>query len=151
MARYVFVEAGVEVGEADAGSAQEALTNFDFDASAYVEVERTIWVRVGAQNLEDADDFSTRKFRLDPREPKCSGGGEHDWRAPHRLVGGLKENPGVHAHDGGVTIQEACLRCGCGRLTDTWAMDPTDGTAGHESVEYQPGKYAEDLEPAEAG
>jgi hypothetical protein len=57
------------------------------------------------------------------------------------LVGGIEENPGVWGHGGGVVINEACVRCGCGRTTDTWAQDPSTGRQGLESVAYEEGAY----------
>ena len=74
--------------------------------------------------------------RVDPPEPECPQNGEHDWVTPHALVGGLKENPGVHGHGGGVTVQYVCRHCGCGKLIDTWVQDPSTGVQGLESVEY---------------
>ena len=46
-------------------------------------------------------------------------GHSHTWKAPHRLVGGLEENPGVWS-GGGVrfTFVKVC-RCGAWRRTDT--------------------------------
>jgi hypothetical protein len=72
---------------------------------------------------------------LPPDEPKCSSGA-HAWCSPYELLGGLKENPGVFGHEGGVRIKEVCKHCGTRRLTDTWATNPCNGTQGHETVEY---------------
>jgi hypothetical protein len=70
---------------------------------------------------------------IDPDEPDCDDG-EHDWQSPHEIVGGIKENPGVWGHGGGVTIREICTICGMERHTDTWA---DDGHGGHmRSVSY---------------
>ncbi len=90
-------------------------------------------------------DRASHRVTIDPDEPDCVGGDGHAWASPVKLVGGIKENPGCWGHGGGVIIDEACLRCGCRRQTDTWAQDPTDGTQGLRSVEYAPGHY--DLAP----
>lgn len=38
----------------------------------------------------------------------------HDWRTPHSLVGGIKENPGVWSTGGtGMTFDYVCRNCGC--------------------------------------
>lgn len=38
----------------------------------------------------------------------------HDWRSPHSLVGGLKENPGYWSGGGTITISKSvCACCGC--------------------------------------
>ncbi len=60
-------------------------------------------------------------------EPQCSAS-EHAWASPVEVVGGLKENPGVFGHGGGVRIREVCRHCGAYRITDTWYQDPTDGS-----------------------
>lgn len=60
--------------------------------------------------------------------PECVDGGEHDWRAPYGLVGGIVENPGVWGHGGGIVSTEYCFRCGCQMRSDTWAQDPSDGS-----------------------
>jgi hypothetical protein len=81
---------------------------------------------------------------IDPgiaNQPACVDGEDHDWQSPIEIVGGIKENPGVWGHGGGVTIQEVCLRCGCGKCTDTWAQDPETGEQGLRSIKYAPGWY----------
>lgn len=77
-------------------------------------------------------------------EPECVGGRGHDWASPYDIVGGIKENPGVWGHGGGVICREVCLRCGCGRTTDTWAGD---GCGGHtEEVTYESGQHLDALQ-----
>jgi hypothetical protein len=82
---------------------------------------------------------------LDPIEPDCDGDQEHDWQSPYEIVGGIKENPGVWGHGGGVTITEVCIHCGCERFTDTWAQNPETGEQGLTSVAYTEGKYADEV------
>lgn len=95
---------------------------------------RSFWVSITAH---DRDGIRTsRKVQIDPTEPPCEDGNEHNWTSPHEIVGGLKENPGVWGHGGGVVITEVCSHCGLRRITDTWAQDPTDGEQGLTSVEY---------------
>ena len=78
---------------------------------------------------------------LQPEEPSCTHEGGHDWQAPHEIVGGSKENPGVWRHGAGVRIHEVCIHCGCGRVTDTWAQRPDTGEQGLTSIEYDPEAY----------
>ena len=48
----------------------------------------------------------------DAPEPECSEA-EHDWRAPHSVVGGLSENPGVWSTGGTTTTHvRVCAHCG---------------------------------------
>lgn len=37
---------------------------------------------------------------------------EHDWREPYKVVGGLRENPGVFSEGGRITIRSVCSHCG---------------------------------------
>jgi hypothetical protein len=60
-------------------------------------------------------------------EVECGRDG-HEWASDHDVVGGLKENPGVWGHGGGVTTRRHCRHCGTYRVTDTWA---DDGRGGH--------------------
>lgn len=95
---------------------------------------------------DETDEEGSVHIALQPEEPECpSDEGEHDWQSPHEILGGLEENPGVWGHGGGVIIHEVCMHCGCERMTDTWAQDPTTGRQGLESVRYEPGKYADDI------
>lgn len=100
--------------------------------------------------IEGRTDRDSHKVAIEPEEPDCVEGKSHDWASPHRVVGGIKENPGVWGIGGGVIIHEACLRCGCGRVTNTWAQDMTDGEQGLTSVSYEPGRYSDELFGAEA-
>jgi len=115
--------------------------NWEWDLSECT----TIWVRYYVYWTDEDGEEQNRweKVGIDPPEPKCKSDDGHDWQSPHAIVGGIKENPGVYGHGGGVTIQSVCMRCGCGQLTDTWAQDPEDGEQGLESVRYQEGKYAD--------
>lgn len=143
------LEDGEEYGACEAASAEEALqeAKSNVDASNY-DVTSTCWVRVEVVADEDEDYYEERasaKVALHPDEPECSES-EHDWQSPHEILGGLAENPGVWGSGGGVVIHEVCMHCGCERVTDTWAQDPVDGEQGLRSVEYEPGKYASEVE-----
>jgi hypothetical protein len=92
--------------------------------------------------VEAHSDCASAKVQLDPEEPPCGHKRHpnpegHDWQSPHEVVGGLKENPGVQGHGGGVTIEEVCARCGTYKVTDTWAQDMTDGEQGLTSTAYR--------------
>jgi hypothetical protein len=108
--------------------------------------DSTQWVNVTVWEKGSDDYPETHKIAIEPNEPACVDSQGHDWQSPVGIVGGIKEAPGVYGHGGGITIQEVCLRCGCGRLRDTWAQDPQDGRQGLASVEYQPGKYESEVE-----
>lgn len=96
---------------------------------------RGLWVHV---------DVESDDVEIEPEEPECIDSEGHDWQSPLELVGGIKENPGVWGHGGGVIINAVCVRCGCGKTTDTWAQNPRNGVQGLTSIEYEPAKY--DLE-----
>lgn len=106
--------------------------------------DSTQWVHGRVRKLDRAGnevEGESITIEIDPREPACETGHEHDWQSPWDIVGGCKESPGVYGHGGGVTIQEVCIHCGCGRLTDTWAQDSYNGRQGLESVTYEAGKF----------
>ena len=49
--------------------------------------------------------------------PDCETGEDHDWRSPHSVVGGLRDNPGVWAIGGTETkTVEVCRNCGMYRV-----------------------------------
>lgn len=107
------------------------------DRSNYSDAEGTIWIDVLARNLVTGEE-ECATVQLDEDEPECSEGkGEHDWRRPYSVLGGLKENPGVWGNGGGVIIKECCAHCGMYRTTDTWAQRPDTGEQGLTSVSYE--------------
>lgn len=107
------------------------------------ELDRTIWVEAYV-NCEETGESGRVVVQIDPPEPKCAKRNEaHDWQAPHSLVGGLRDNPGVWGKGGGLIMRRVCMHCGCERTTDTWAQRP-DGWYG-ESVSYEPGKYEDEV------
>lgn len=87
-------------------------------------------------NYEDAK-------TLLPTEPDCIDEDGHDWQSPYKLVGGLRENPGVWGRGGNVVVQEACVKCGCGRITDTWTQNPSDGVT---SITYRENLFTDELD-----
>lgn len=148
--------AGANIWHADDGNAeitvqadtaQEAAQEY-VDGGNWPKVEETDWIRVWVWREVDGERVDEERItvRLDPKEPECSDDEGHDWHAPHEIVGGIKENPGVWGHGGGVIFHEVCRRCGCGRTTDTWAQDLATGQQGLESVKYEPGKYSAEVE-----
>lgn len=111
------------------------------------EIESTIWISACAYIDGDEDDVTHVTVAIDPEEPPCAGAGEHVWRAPHAIVGGIEESPGVWGHGGGVTCTSVCIVCGCAMDTDSWAQNPETGEQGLDSVEYTAGKYADEIIP----
>lgn len=118
--------------EIEAESAEEAAQEY-VDGGDWGDGRETSWVTVYVTD-EDGDCVRI-KIAVEPDEPDCDEE-EHEWKSPYELVGGLKENPGVFGSGGGVKITEVCIRCGCGKHTDTWA----------ESVKYVKGEFTEELE-----
>jgi len=86
----------------------------------------------------------TGSVEIQPTEPECCDG-DHEWESPIGVVGGIKENPGVWGHGGGVVIQELCVKCGCGKTTDTWAQS-CHGEQGLHAVSYTVGQYTDAIE-----
>lgn len=153
MTTYLLCVDGTDValGADDLDEARaEALTRLP---ESYDVEGETYWVTGDLVEVEGGDRTTVERLRvaIDPEEPTCSASLSddvraalqdddspegHRWRAPHDLVGGCKENPGVRGHGGGVVITHVCTLCGAKRITDTWAQDTTDGTQGLTSVRY---------------
>lgn len=96
---------------------------------------KTSWVHGHA-----TDEFEERTryiYAIEPDEPDCIEGEDHDWHAPYSVLGGLRENPGVWGHGGGVRATEVCAHCGTYQTTDSWAQDPETGEQGSRSTEYR--------------
>jgi hypothetical protein len=137
MTTYKCDDGNAEI-EIEADSAEEAAREY-VDGGDWGPIESTTWINV---YVEDEDGDRERvKVALQPEEPACVDGRDHDWDSPHELVGGCESNPGVWGHGGGVIITEACTRCGCKRTTDTWAQDRETGEQGLESVSYEPNAF----------
>jgi hypothetical protein len=145
--RYELCEGGHWYETVDAASASDALAiaRENVDRGNYPEAEGTLYIDIRARRVDDHDDEETDTVVLPPEEPECSHDDGHDWQSPYRLVGGLKENPGVFGHGGGVIMHSVCMRCGCERVTDTWAQRRDTGEQGLTEVSYEPGKYAAEV------
>lgn len=156
---YEVSDAGAE-WTIDAASADEARRvardSVDWiDASA---IRSTTWTDICVSGPLDGDseviedhpehlDRDCQTISVEPAEPPCSdpvnprtedSDEGHDWREPYALLGGLRENPGVHGHGGGVICNSICVRCGCSRISDSWAQRADTGEQGLRSVEYDP-------------
>jgi hypothetical protein len=120
-------------------AASEAAQKY-VDDGDWGEITSTVWISVSTYR-KDADgeiyDEKGHTIAIDPEEPDCVDGEEHDWRTPHSVLGGLKENPGVHGHGGGVICKEVCAHCGAYKITDSWAQNPETGEQGLDSIEYR--------------
>lgn len=111
----------------------------DYPVGPDGEQDRTVWEDVRIEWIdEDGDECEdvVRNIAIDPPEPKCVRGKEHDWQRPYSIVGGLKENPGVWGSGGGVKGVEVCVHCGCAKHWDSWAQRPDNGVQGLDSVRY---------------
>lgn len=122
-------------GEFFANDWEDALEQAEeWTQELYEDVEETRWVDVVITDTETGEE-RTRDYTFDPKPPECTED-EHDWYAPHSILGGLEENPGVWGHGGGTISTDICKHCGCARTVDTWATNPSNGSQGHESVKY---------------
>lgn len=138
---YILREDGYDFGTIT-GTLEDAIeAATDIDTGGYDTSAGTVWTDIHVIDAETDERVETVTVQIDPPEPDCIDSGDHDWQSPMELVGGIKENPGVWGHGGGVIIHEACIRCGCGRSTDTWAQNPSTGEQGLTSVSYEADKY----------
>jgi len=143
-------ESGVEQQiEAEELSAVRAAAHAWASNGDYGHIDATIWVDTAVID-EEGTRVETVTTQLDPAAPRCVDGkrDSHEWKSPYRLLGGLKENPGVWGHGGGVIIRDVCMQCGCERTTDTWAQRRDTGEQGLESVQYDAGKYRDEIQEA---
>jgi len=67
----------------------------------------------------------THTVRIDPTEPPCTPGSNHDW--------GREQ---VSGHGGGIISTRECRICGLEETVDTWATRPDTGEEGFRSVGY---------------
>lgn len=130
---------------ADDAAARTKALDYMSEAEGFDMSEGTVWytgylfkIFVDEDGDEVADQIAHLTYTFEPPEPDCAGGDEHDWQAPISVLGGVRENPGVWGHGGGVIIREVCANCGVYKETDTWAQNPDTGEQGLESVKYEP-------------
>ena len=139
-------DGNAEVDYPDAETGREAAEEY-VAGGDWGDVSETTWIRVSAWQVCVSVDaagnriegrYGDQSYTIaeEPEEPECAAGHEHEWTSPHEIVGGIEENPGVQGHGGGVICEEVCLRCGCTRITDTWAQCPETGEQGLTSVRY---------------
>ncbi len=145
---WTLYEEGEEYGTCEADSVDDALdiAESNVDRANY-DGEGALFVHVEVRAPEDEDyyeELGSRTVVLDAEEPECSAR-SHDWQSPYEILGGLEENPGVHGNGGGVIVTECCMRCGCARVTDSWAQNPETGEQGYTTVEYEEGRYAAEV------
>ena len=149
------VEPGWHADNGNADLHYDTAESGDEAASDYVsegdwgDSDRTSWVHVTTWRRSvtiDSDgdvdevkiDQDTHTVEIEPTEPDCADGHEHEWTNPHDVVGGVEGNPGCWGNGGGgIILHEVCPHCGWTRITDTWAQDPVTGEQGLTSVEYQ--------------
>jgi hypothetical protein len=139
MTKFLCDDGNCEV-EIEADSAQEAAQEY-VDGGDWGEDDETFWIDVFVQEVdEDGEEVGDREsvtIQVDPPEPKCVEDQEHEWKSPYSVLGGLKENPGVQGHGGGVIIREVCKHCGKYKTEDTWAQNSNNGQQGLDSVKYE--------------
>jgi hypothetical protein len=131
----------------DEDESEDAAQRF-VDSGDWDEGNSTTWVhvytfRTGYCLDEDGDlvtlciDRGRHTITIHPEEPECLDGRDHDWQSPYKLLGGLKENPGVWGNGGGIIAHEVCANCGARMTYDTWAQDPETGEQGLTQVTYK--------------
>lgn len=98
-------------------------------------LRRTIWPSVVLEDIASGEQVRI-SITVHPRPPECTSERRHRWTRDY-IVGGVKMNPGVWAHVGGVVVTEVCRHCGCVRRTDTGATDPETGRQGLTQISYQ--------------
>ena len=119
---------GVTYGEMDRGQLESLADYLDAHDDSVSDEDQELDSAIASQIrefLEEADeDITDDQDEHDcsgtytDEAPECEvGGGDddggHDWQRPYRLVGGLKDNPGVWSTGGtGIECTTVCARCG---------------------------------------
>lgn len=127
-----------EVAPDDASDAVEAwLTGGDWDTS-----EGPLYLVAYAVSLDVVTGEAVEHTRvcgeatIEQPEPDCLDGVGHDWCAPHSVVGGLRENPGVYGAGAGITSRRVCARCGAYSVYESARQDSGTGRY-HEATRYE--------------
>lgn len=143
MATWDLYEEGCHYDTIEADDAAEALerAKANVHRANYPDIEGSMWIDVRVE-CEESGETASGTVRLDEPEPECSES-EHSWASPYEVFGGLKENPGVWGHGGGVIIKELCKHCGCERTTDTRAQRLS---ARYTTVHYKPREHLDYIE-----
>lgn len=145
MAKFICTDGNADI-EIEAETSREAAQEY-VDGGDWNLDDGTIWITVYTTEIDDGEEVgeNQHEIAIDPPEPDCEPGHDHDWQSPYDLVGGIKENPGVWGKGGGVVMEEVCVVCGCARHTDTWAQNPENGVQGLTSLRYEAGKFASEV------
>ncbi len=154
MTKYLMIDDGncretieADTLEAAVDELRDWMLSADFDTSSgpvYYDAD-LYEVGIDADGDETTELVHRETMEFEQDEPNCTHDGGHDWQSPYEIVGGIKENPGVWGHGGGVIINECCMHCGCKRTTDTWAQRMDTGEQGLREVTYDEGYYADAL------
>jgi len=78
----------------------------------------SIRLEVYAKALETGETEHTH-ITLDPEEPECLKGIDHEWSDDHSLVGGCEASPGVWGNGAGTISNEVCVYCGTKKISRT--------------------------------
>ncbi len=124
------------VTPADTGwmkAALDAITGAEWGAEADADGDtRLIWL--GALTVDETATNAGQAYDCSGTHsddiPECEAAedSEHDWRSPHALVGGLRENPGYWSGGGTISISKSvCRCCGC------YQTETNKGSQCHES------------------
>jgi len=125
----------------DADNLEEAVEAAKEWASEGEYTERvmvSVYVRGLDEDGEHTDEYEDAEVEAgpEPKEPECLDSEEHDWQAPHNIVGGVKENPGVWSKGGTtLTFHRVCSRCGTHRHENSYGSQRNPGQI--DTVSYE--------------
>lgn len=138
LTRWDLSEVGYHYDTVTADTLEAALdlAEAGVDPDVYDTSEGTVYVEVHARNPITGEE-GWRTVVLSPPEPDCWDDQTHEWQSPYSVLGGVRENPGVWGHGGGLIIREVCRHCGTYRITDTWAQCRDTGAQGLTEVTYE--------------
>jgi len=125
---------GTDVEYPGATSRQEAAEEYVATGSWGDPCDATTWVTIatwerwtiGGLTFDDERSQLAVKVAIEPEEPECAEGQEHDWQ----------DHGHDRCHGAGIVGSVRCRYCGAVCTTDTYAQDPEDGEQGLTSVRY---------------
>lgn len=121
--------------EAALASARDGVDAGNYPTDDDDDTRRTLRITIRV-TCDETGESEAETVTCEPEAPECDAAA-HDWRAPHSVVGGLRETPGVVGHGGGIIATTVCAWCGWYRRYDSSAQDLETGEHGHEETEYR--------------
>lgn len=115
--------------EIEAEAAREAAEEYVADGD-WGDGDETLWIDVYVTPVVGGEPQEDERYAvtvtLEPDEPECHDGEDHDWKDGQ-----------VRGSGGGIAYTDQCQRCGLLRHVDTWHSRPDTGEQGMHYTRYE--------------